>query len=92
MLLRKQSFDLALMDLQMPDVDGFEATAAVRQLETETGKHLPIIAMTAHALRGDRERCLEAGIDDYVFRPVRMKDLVTAVENVLAAYPPSEAV
>jgi two-component system, sensor histidine kinase and response regulator len=90
-LLGKQSFDLVLMDLQMPDVDGFEATAQIRQMETETGRHLPIIAMTAHALRGDRERCLEAGMDDYVPKPVRIKDLVTAIENALAAYPPFEA-
>jgi two-component system, sensor histidine kinase and response regulator len=90
-LLGKQSFDLVLMDLQMPDADGFEATAAIRQMEAETGRHLPIIAMTAHALRGDRERCLEAGMDDYVPKPVRIKDLVTAIENALAAYPPFQA-
>jgi CheY-like chemotaxis protein len=70
-------------------MDGFEATSAIRQLETGTGKHLPVIAMTAHSLHEDRDRCLEADMGDYIPKPVRMKDLVTAVENVLAAYPPS---
>ena len=72
-------------------MDRLEATSAIRQLETGTGKHLPVIAMTAHALHGDRERCLEAGMDDYIPKPVRMKDLVTAIENVLSGYPPSQA-
>ena len=56
--LEKQSFDLVLMDVQMPEMDGFEATAAIRGLEKESGNHLPIIAMTAHAMVGDRERCI----------------------------------
>ncbi|MDY7107876.1 MAG: response regulator, partial [Planctomycetota bacterium] len=65
-----EPFDLALLDVQMPEMGGFEATAAIRESERGTGRHLPIIAMTAHALRGDRERCLEAGMDGYVAKPI----------------------
>ena len=70
------------MDVQMPVMDGFEATAAIRKAETSSGNHLPIIAMTAHAMEGDRERCLTAGMDGYVAKPIRAEDLVEAVENL----------
>jgi two-component system sensor histidine kinase/response regulator len=73
--VEKQSFDLVFMDVQMPEMDGFEATAAIRGKEKTSGNHLPIIAMTAHAMAGDRERCLEAGMDDYITKPIRLEEL-----------------
>jgi PAS domain S-box-containing protein len=79
--LKEEHFDLVLMDVQMPDMDGFEATNAIRQQEAGTVKHLPIVAMTAHAMSGDRERCLEAGMDAYVTKPVDGKKLLGAIEN-----------
>jgi CheY-like chemotaxis protein len=77
-------FDLVLMDLQMPEMDGFEATASLRELEKETGKRLPVIALTAHALKGDRERCLEAGMDGYLTKPIRPQELDAALEAYTA--------
>jgi signal transduction histidine kinase/DNA-binding response OmpR family regulator len=77
--LEKQTFDLILMDVQMPEMDGFEATAAIREKERATGAHVPIIAMTAHAMAGDRERCLAAGMDNYVSKPIRSQELFEAI-------------
>jgi two-component system sensor histidine kinase/response regulator len=84
-MIKQQPFDLALMDLQMPEMDGFEATAAIREQEKATGKHLPIIAMTAHAMEGDRERCLRAGMDGYVAKPVTANGLFEAIESQVSA-------
>jgi two-component system, sensor histidine kinase and response regulator len=77
-----QNFDLILMDVQMPEMDGFEATAAIRQKEKSLGKHIPIIAMTAHAMKGDRERCLAAGMDGYLSKPIHTDELIKITEGV----------
>jgi PAS domain S-box-containing protein len=79
--LERATFDLVLMDVQMPQMDGFEATAAIRAGEQRTGEHLPIIAMTASAMKGDRERCLEAGMDEYIAKPIRAAALYELVEG-----------
>jgi two-component system sensor histidine kinase/response regulator len=80
-------FDLVLMDVQMPNVDGLEATAAIRARERVSGdgSRIPIVAMTAHAMKGDRERCLAAGMDGYVGKPARAKEISEAIEAALAA-------
>ena len=74
-LLKRQHFDLILMDVQMPEMDGFQTTAAIRHKERRSGGRVPIIALTAHAMAGDRERCLAAGMDAYTSKPIRMEDL-----------------
>ncbi len=73
-------FDLILMDVQMPVMDGFEATAHIREKEKDT--HIPIIAMTAHAMKGDRQRCLEAGMDNYISKPINAKELFNTIEKL----------
>ena len=78
-------FDAVLMDVQMPEMDGFEATAAIRARESATGAHTPIVAMTAHALKGDRERCLEAGMDAYVSKPLRPQELFDVLARLVPA-------
>jgi CheY-like chemotaxis protein/HPt (histidine-containing phosphotransfer) domain-containing protein len=86
--LEQGGFDLVLMDLQMPVLDGLEATRLLRERERArplaTGQHVPVIAMTAHAMQGDRERCLAQGCDDYVAKPMRFRDLTAAIERCLA--------
>ena len=78
--LKQRPFDAVLMDVQMPELDGFEATALIRQKEAASGGHIPIIAMTAHALKEDRDRCLAAGMDGYVSKPLQLERLLEAIE------------
>jgi two-component system sensor histidine kinase/response regulator len=78
-----QPFDLILMDVQMPEMNGFEATTLIRQLEEKTGMHIPIIAMTAHAMKGDREKCLQAGMTDYISKPIQPDMLLKTIETQL---------
>ena len=80
-LLAEKSFDLILMDVQMPAIDGLEATRAIRMKERQSGAHIPIVALTAHAMSGDESRCREAGMDGYLAKPVRREDLVRVVER-----------
>ncbi len=83
-VLMRERFDIVLMDLQMPELDGFEATAAIREREAGTNTHVPIIALTAHAMKGDRERCLAAGMDGYATKPIQLEEL----RNVIAQCAP----
>ena len=78
---------MVLMDVQMPEMDGLETTIAIRRKEREAGRglHLAVIAMTAHAMEGDRQRCLAAGMDDYVAKPINVTELFAAIERVLPA-------
>jgi CheY-like chemotaxis protein len=78
-LYERGAFDLILMDVQMPRLDGFGAVRRIRECETATGAHTPIIAMTAHAMRGDRDRCLDAGMDGYVSKPIQVAALFHAI-------------
>jgi signal transduction histidine kinase/DNA-binding response OmpR family regulator len=82
-IYEKRRFDLVLMDIQMPEMDGLEATHRVREIEKTSGVHTPIVAMTAHAMAQDRERCLAAGMDDYVSKPIRPQALFDAIENLV---------
>lgn len=81
-LTERESFDLILMDIQMPEIDGLEVAAAIRRRERQGGKRIPIIAMTAHAMVGDRDRCLLAGMDHYLSKPLDRKQLFAAIEHV----------
>ncbi|HHL40603.1 MAG TPA: sensor histidine kinase [Deltaproteobacteria bacterium] len=81
-LLDTDDFDMVLMDIQMPNMDGFQATKLIRRRERATGDHIPIVAMTAHALKGDRERCLDAGMDDYISKPIDIKGLQRVIANM----------
>jgi two-component system sensor histidine kinase/response regulator len=81
-ILEREEFDLILMDVQMPEMSGLEATTAIRDKEKGTGSHIPIIALTAFAMKDDRERCLEAGMDDYVTKPIEQAALFEAMERL----------
>jgi CheY-like chemotaxis protein len=74
-ILDSQSMDLVLMNVQMPGMDGFQTTAAIREREGRTGGHLPIVALTAHAMKGDIERCLANGMDGYLSKPIRFEEM-----------------
>jgi CheY-like chemotaxis protein len=80
---KQQHFDAILMDVQMPEMDGLEATVRIRQDETKTGQHIPIIALTAHATQHDRTMCLEAGMDAYVSKPIRPHELMNTIDEVI---------
>ena len=84
--MEKGIFDVILMDIQMPNMNGFEATAAIREKENKSDRHTPIIAMTAHAMKGDREMCIEAGMDDYVPKPLKANELLTKIEEVVQKF------
>jgi CheY-like chemotaxis protein len=84
-LAAAEKFDLVFMDVQMPEMDGLAATAAIREREKASGAHLPIFAMTAHAMKGDRERCLESGMDGYITKPVRFSDVEETLSGVATA-------
>ncbi|HEY3459130.1 MAG TPA: response regulator [Bryobacteraceae bacterium] len=84
----REPFDLILMDLQMPVMGGLEATAAIRRREAVTGAHIPIVAMTAHAMKADRENCLAAGMDGYVAKPISVKELFAAIDAVVGSSTP----
>jgi len=83
--LEREPFDVALLDVQMPEVDGFETTLEIRRREQSTCRHLPIIAMTAYAMQGDRERCLAAGMDGYIAKPIQPRRLFEALDEILAS-------
>jgi CheY-like chemotaxis protein len=80
---RSNRFDLILMDVQMPTMGGFEATAAIRQAELVSGNHIPIVALTANAMEGDRQRCLNAGMDAYVSKPLSPAEFYSTIEEML---------
>ena len=82
-VLERETFDVVLMDVQMPEMGGFEATARIREREKSSGQHVPVIAMTAHALKGDRERCLEAGMDAYVSKPIQAALLFETIDSLV---------
>ncbi len=89
--LEQNTFDLVFMDVQMPEMDGYETTAEIRARELTTGRHLPIVATTARAIKGDRERCLAAGMDDYVSKPVSFREMRRVLQAVhaFASAPPA---
>lgn len=87
-ILKEQTFDLILMDIQMPILNGLDATRQIRKNEKETNQHMPIIALTAHALKEDRQRCLDAGMDDYLSKPINPHELAEILDQYLPPIPP----
>jgi PAS domain S-box-containing protein len=87
--MQTKTFDVVLMDVQMPEMDGFEATAAIREMELAAGTRTPIIAMTAHAMKGDRERCLAAGMDAYISKPIQFEELLEVTESLSGSSAPA---
>ena len=85
--LEGQSFDLVLMDVHMPVMDGFQSTSAIRQKEKGNGAHIPIIALTASAMKGDRERCIDAGMDGYVSKPLKSEELFQVIDGLFVGRP-----
>ncbi len=83
--LEDGKFDVVLMDVQMPNMSGLEAAAAIRALERGTGRHVPIVAMTAHAMKGDQERCLEAGMDGYISKPIQPDHMMDVIAQVTSS-------
>jgi CheY-like chemotaxis protein len=82
--LEDESYDLVFMDVQMPEIDGIEATLAIREKEKTTGNHQAVIALTAHAMKGDQERCLRAGMDGYLSKPIRPQELDAILDKYVA--------
>ena len=80
--LRHGAYDLILMDVQMPELDGIATTRAIRDMERTGGAHIPIVAITAHAMKGDKERFIQAGMDAYVAKPIKPKDLFDTIHNL----------
>ena len=89
--VKARQFDLVAMDVQMPEMDGLDATSAIRVWEKSTGKRIPIMAMTAHAMKGDRERCLTAGVDGYISKPIRIEELEQTIAGLVSTSKPAEA-
>lgn len=89
-LLQNATYDIIFMDVQMPVMGGFETTKRIREMEQASGEHVPIIAMTAHALKGDREKCLAAGMDGYISKPIQSEELYQAIVELTARAPVSE--
>ncbi len=83
-IFKANSFDAVIMDIQLPDVDGFIVTEMIREWETEKVTHTPIIAVTAYAIDGAREKCLDAGMDEYLSKPFGSKELKVMIENIVA--------